>query len=230
LSAAGKRIPEAGGFRVGSLWQGIEQMLITDSNPRNPFGYVSEVMAINGRDRSRWVTAPATSARIVQVDQRRRHGEHRRTPPRASRISTRKPVCRARFCEDRETIATSISDDGKVITGASRLCRWDRRRRDLHARHGLEADERVPRQPGRARNVALARAGRTRLGQRQVLTGTAFPLAADFYQATGSNSTRCSSATTSDRGGKTLRVGFPRRWTRICATAMRWVLPGDGPL
>ena len=43
-----EEIPEAFGFRVGSIWQGNEQMLLTDPEPQNPFGYVSEIMAVNG--------------------------------------------------------------------------------------------------------------------------------------------------------------------------------------
>ena len=39
--------PDTFGFRVGSIWEGREQMLL-DAIRRVPIGYVSEVMAVNG--------------------------------------------------------------------------------------------------------------------------------------------------------------------------------------
>ena len=35
----------ADGFRVGSIWQGDEQMVLADHDPQNPIGFVGEVMA-----------------------------------------------------------------------------------------------------------------------------------------------------------------------------------------
>jgi len=115
-----EEIPEAGGFRVGSIWQGSAQKLLRDPAGANAFGgWVGEVTAVNSagtiavgmnsgpllKDAYKWTK----SGGVVSLG---------RYPGQVCYFDgwTFQDVC-----EDRETVAFSVSDDGKVITGSSRL-------------------------------------------------------------------------------------------------------------
>ena len=164
-----EEIPSAFGFRVGSLWQGNEQMLLTDDEPLNPIGYVGEVMAVNragtmaigsgagvaNKDAYRWTTQDG----VINIG---------RYPEQVCYVSydweTGEP---SEVCEDRETVAFSMSHDGKVITGSSQLAHARRRRcGDLHPRPRVDADVRVPGEPGCARDVQVEDPRREGVGQR----------------------------------------------------------------
>src|SRR5262249_17468137 len=111
---------------------------------------------------------------------------------------------------DRETLATSVSDDGKVITGSSRLL-------------FLGVDDAVIYTPGLGWVLLgdfLASQGVLEMsrwqilgakvsGDGKVLTGTAFPLAADYYQGFRLVLDQVFVCHDKHRGGKTMRVGFP---------------------
>ncbi len=176
-----EEIPEVSGFRVGSLWQGGEQMLLRDPTPGNPVGgWVGEITDINAagtvavgyesgpqlKDAYKWTpTDGVTSlgrydAQVCYIDW----------------------LTGAEVCEDRETTATSVSDDGQVITGESRLLRagvadgaiytpkmgWMLLGDFLESQGVLEA----------SRWWIL---GGKVSGSGRTLIGTALPLAADYY-------------------------------------------------
>jgi hypothetical protein len=229
-----EEIPEAFGFRVGSLWQGREQMLLTDSDAHNPYGYVGEVMAVNGagtiavgygagagnKDAYQWSTAEGVvnigryAGRVCYIDYDWETGE---------------PV---ETCEDRETVATSISNDGKVITGSSRL---------LH----LGVDDAVIHTRGLGwmlMNDFLAGQGVLEMsrwhilgakvsGNGKVLTGTALPLAADYYHGFRLELDQVFVCHDKRRGGRTLRVGFPDAMdAHLEHGDAIGLCPGDSPL
>ncbi len=80
-----EEIPEAHGFRVGSIWQGNEQMLLRDPGGSNPIGgWVGEVMGVNsaGNHRSRHPRRPAAQGRL-QVDPEPGRDEPRSLPGQA---------------------------------------------------------------------------------------------------------------------------------------------------
>ncbi len=109
-------------YRIGSIWQGKYQTILTEPKSvtdYNPAGYVGEVMAINsagnvavgieaGADlNDSFIWTPSAGTRNLGGDP--------------------VPVCfwswdvQDTVCAKRKTIAYSISDDAKVITGASRF-------------------------------------------------------------------------------------------------------------
>ena len=111
-----EEIPEIGGFRVGSLWQGTEQMLLRDPAGNNVIGgWIGEVMGIN---------TAGTIAVGMQAGQDIKDA-WKWTPYAGVTNLGRYPAQVCYFdwftgmevCEDRETVAYSVSDDGKVITG-----------------------------------------------------------------------------------------------------------------
>ena len=58
-------------------------------------------------------------------------------------------------------------------------------------------------------------------GNGKVLTGTAFPLAADYYHGYRLELDQVFICHDKRRGARHCRWAFPRRWTRICGTATR---------
>jgi uncharacterized membrane protein len=207
-----EEIPEAFGFRVGSLWMGREQMLLTDPEPTNAFGYVGEVMAINdsgtmavgigagagNKDSYKWTQDDG----VLNLG----HYPH--------------PLCYSyvdwltgeliEACEDRETLAYSMSHDGKVITGSAQLLNAGVQDAAIYTR-GLGwmllgdflASQGV---------LEVARwqlLGARVSGDGKTLTGTAFPLAADYWQGFRLELDQVSVCHDQRRGGKTLRVRFP---------------------
>jgi uncharacterized membrane protein len=207
-----EEIPEAGGFRVGSLWEGAEQMLLTDPDPRNPYGYVGEVMAVNGpgnmavgygagnlaKDAYRW------SSDDGMVDIGRYAGYVCYTN---YDWETGEP---SEVCEDRETLATSISDDGKVITGSSRLLNLGIDDAAIYTRGlGWMLMSDFLASQGVLEMSRWQVLGAKVSGNGKVLTGTAFPLAADYYQGYRLELDQVFVCHDKRRGGKTLQVSFP---------------------
>ena len=115
-----EEIPEAGGFRVGSIWVGDKQTLLRDPSGDNIFGgWIGEVMGVN--------SAGTIAVGINSGPQIK--DAYKWTPAKGVTSLGRYPgqVCYTNWdtgenvCEDRETVAYSVSDDGKVVTGSSRL-------------------------------------------------------------------------------------------------------------
>ena len=206
-----EEIPEAFGFRVGSLWQGREQMLLTDPEPQNPYGYVSEIMGINAagtmavgygagvgnKDAYLWTSKDG------MVDIGRYAGYVCYT---TYDWETGEPI---ETCEDRETIATSISNDGKVITGSSRLLSLGIDDAAIYTRGlGWMLMNEFLASQGVLEMSRWQVLGARVSGNGKVLTGTAFPLAADYYQGYRLELDQvfvCHGR----RDRQTLRVGFP---------------------
>jgi uncharacterized membrane protein len=206
-----EEIPEAFGNRAGSLWDGNEQMLLTDPDPGNPFGYAGEVMAING---------PGTAA--VGYGVGRDAKDAYKWTPEDGMVNIGRyagQVCYTYYdlegnaidvCEDRETIATSISDDGKVITGASRLLHLGIDDAAIHTRGlGWMLMREFLESQGVLEMSRWQVLGARVSGNGKVLTGTAFPLAADYYHGYRLELDQVFVCHDKRRGGKTLQVSFP---------------------
>jgi hypothetical protein len=229
-----EEIPEAFGNRVGSLWDGNEQMLLADPDSDNPWGYAGEVMAVNG---------PGTAAVGYGVGLNAKDS-YKWTPDDGMVNIGRYAghVCYTEYdwetgeprevCEDRETIATSVSDDGKVITGASRLLMlgiddaaiytrglgWMLMSEFLESQGVLEMSR---------WHVLGARVS----GNGKVLTGTAFPLAADYYHGYRLELDQVFICHDKRRGGKTLQVSFPEGMdAHLRHGDTIGFCPGDAPL
>jgi uncharacterized membrane protein len=207
-----EEIPEAFGFRVGSLWEGNEQMLLTDPNPGNPFGYVGEIMAINGpgsvavgygaglnaKDAYKWtkddgmVNIGRYLGYVCYTEYDWETGEPHEV------------------CEDRETLALSVSDDGKVITGASRLLNLGIDDAAIYTRGlGWMLMNDFLASQGVLEMSRWQVLGARVSGNGKVLTGTAFPLAGDFYQGYRLELDQVFVCHDKRHGGKTLQVSFP---------------------
>ncbi len=229
-----EEIPEALGNRVGSLWAGNEQMLLMDPDPGNPWGYAGEVMAINGpgsvavgygvglnaKDSYKWTPKNG----MVNIG---RYAGH---------------VCFTEFdwetgepreiCEDRETVATSVSDDGKVITGASRLLELGIDDAAIYTRSlGWMLMSEFLESQGVLEMSRWHVLGARVSGNGKVLTGTAFPLAADYYHGYRLALDQVFICHEKRRGGKTLQVGFPEAMdAHLRHGDAIGFCPGDAPL
>jgi len=204
-----EELPEAYGFRIGSLWQGNEQMLLRDPGGDNGIsGWVGEVMAINsagtiavginaGPDlKDAWKWTPAAGVTSLG-----------RYPGEACYFDwwTGQDIC-----ESLETNAFSVSDDGKVITGAIRLASagidegaiytpkmgWMPIGTFLESQGVLEASR------------WLILGGRVSASGK-VLTGTGLPLAADYWHGFRLELDQVYVCHGKGKSATTLRVGFP---------------------
>ena len=208
-----EEIPEAFGFRVGSIWQGREQMLLADPEPQNPFGYVSEVMAVNGAGtmavgygagveqqglvqvdaaRMAWSTSAATSATSATRTTTGKRASRSR-PARIARPSRPRSPMTARSSPVHRACCTLGIDDAAIYT---RGLGWMLMSEFLASQGVLEMSR---------WQVLGARVS----GDGKVLTGTAFPLAADYYQGYRLELDQVFVCHDKHRGGQTLRVGFP---------------------
>jgi len=241
VSADGKlvggweEIPEAFGNRVGSVWEGNEQMLLTDPDPGNPWGYAGEVMAVNG---------PGTAAVGYGVGLNAK--DSYKWTPNDGMVNIGRyagHVCFTEYdwetgeprevCEDRETIATSISDDGKVITGASRLLMLGIDDAAIYTRGmGWKLMTEFLASQGVLEMSRWHVLGARVSGNGKVLTGTAFPLAADYYHGYRLELDQVFVCHDKRRGsGNTLRVGFPDAMdAHLRHGDALGFCPGDGPL
>jgi hypothetical protein len=230
-----EEIPEAHGFRVGSIWQGNEQMLLRDPAGTNDIdGWVGEVMGVN---------SAGTIAVGIQAGQHLKDA-YKWTPNQGVTSLGRYPgqACYQTWdwetwlpiekCEDRETLAFSVSDDGKVITGASRLFAaniddatiytpkmgWMLLADFLQSQGVLEASRWL------IMGAEVAANGK-------VLVGTAAPLAADYVHAFRLELDQVYVCSGKGRNAKTLRVGFPDAMDQFLAKgATVGLCPGDAPL
>jgi len=135
-------------------------------------------------------------------------------------------------CDDPETVAFSVSDDGKVITGAVRLpaagideaaiytpkMGWMLLTKFLERQGVLEA----------SRWLLL---GANVSAQGKTLAGTAIPLAADYYHGFRLEIDQVYVCQGKGKTAKTLRVGFPDAMDQFLARgATVGLCPGDAPL
>jgi len=180
-----EEVPEGLGARVGAIWKDGEEMLLVDDDPGNPSGYVSEVMAIGaggdiavgygagagGLDAYKWTATEG----VVNIG---------RYPGQVCfwdiDWETGEPI---ETCVDRETLAFSVSNDGKVITGASRVL-WQGVSDAAIYTRGLGwmlfAD--FLKSQGVLEMSRWYVMGARVSGNGRVLVGTAIPLGADYYQ------------------------------------------------
>ncbi len=207
-----EEIPEAFGFRVGSLWVGSEQMLLADPAPTNAFGYVGEVMAINqngtialgmgagagNKDSYKWTRDEG----VVNLG---RYPEQ---------------VCYSYYdwltgelleaCEDRETFAYSLSHDGKVITGSAQLLHAGVQDAAIYTRGlGWMLLGDFLASQGVLEVTRWHLQGARVSGDGKTLIGTGFPLASDYWHGFRLELDQVFVCHDKHRGGKTLRVGFP---------------------
>ena len=136
-------------------------------------------------------------------------------------------------CEDRETIATSISNDGKVITGASRLLSQGIDDAAIYTRGlGWMLMSEFLASQGVLEMSRWQVLGARVSGDGKVLTGTAFPLAADYYHGYRLELDQVFVCHDKRRGGgHTLRVGFPDAMdAHLRHGDAIGLCPGDAPL
>lgn len=226
-----EEIPEAFGFRVGSIWTGNTQTLLRDPAGDNPIGgWVGEVSAVNSvgtiavgmyagpqlKDAYKWTPAKGVSSLG-------------RYPGQVCYVSwdTGENVC-----EDRETVAYSVSDDGKVVTGSSRLLSagiddaaiytpkmgWILLSDFLASQGVLEA----------SRWQFL---GATISADGSTLVGTGWPLAADYYQGYRIDLDQVYVCADKGKKAKTMKVHFPDEMDdRLAQGDTIGICPGQGPI
>jgi uncharacterized membrane protein len=225
--------PELGGFRVGSIWEGREQMLLMD--PQSPNGYVSEVMGVNGagtiavgygagveaKEAYKWTNEDG----VVNIG--RYLGYVCFTD---YDWETGEPT---EICENRETIATSVSNDGKVITGSSQITHLGIDDAAIYTRGlGWMLMSDFLASQGVLEMSRWQVLGARVSGDGKVLTGTAFPLAADYYQGYRLELDQVFVCHDRKHGrGQTLRVGFPDAMdAHLKHGDAIGLCPGDAPL
>ena len=226
-----EEIPEAGGFRVGSIWVGNAQTLLRDPSGDNLFGgWVGEVMGVN--------SAGTIAVGLHSGPQMK--DAYKWTPSTGVVTLGRYPgqVCYQDWfsgeevCEDRETVAYSVSDDGKVITGAGRVLNagiddaaiytprmgWMLLGDFLKSQGVLEASR------WQMLGAIVSADGKT-------LAGTAWPLAADYYHGFRIELDQVYVCDTKGKKPKTMKVGFPDEMDDALARGARVGLcAGDAPI
>ncbi len=225
-----EEIPEVGGNRVGSIWQGNKQTLLRDPVGNNAMGgWVGEVMGVN----SAGTIAVGLQSGPLLKD------AYKWTPTKGVTSLGRYPgqVCYFDWetlqdvCEDRETVAYSVSDDGTVITGSSRLLNlvddaaiytpkmgWMLLAEFLQRQGVLEASR------WQILGANVSADGKT-------LAGTALPLAADYYQGFRLDLDQVFVCHGKGKSANTLRVGFPDAMEQHLAQGDTvGFCPGQGPL
>jgi uncharacterized membrane protein len=224
-------------YRIGSIWQGKYQTILTE--PRsvsdyNPAGYVGEVMAVNsaGNVAVGIEAGPDLNDSFIWTA----------TGGTRNLGGDPIPVCfwswdvQDTVCARRKTIAYSISDDAKVITGASRYMDWW---------NGVSAADGAiftPKLGWMQLSKFLQSQGvleatnwvffSTRVsGDGKTLVGTGFPLASDYYQGYRIDLDQVYVCQGKGKAAKTLRVGFPDAMDQFLARgATIGLCPGDAPL
>ena len=226
-----EEIPETFGFRVGSIWQGNEQMILRDPAGDNPVGgWVGEVMGVN--------SAGTIAVGINSGPQLKDAYEWTSTAGVTSLGHMQRQVCYfdwwtwEEVCEDLETVAYSVSDDGKVITGASRLLNvgiddaaiytpkmgWMLLADFLQGQGVLEASRWL------INGAVVSADGKT-------LAGRGYPMAADYAHGFRLDLDQVYVCSGKGRNAKTLRVGFPDAMDQFLAKgATVGLCPGDAPL
>jgi hypothetical protein len=226
-----EEIPEAGGFRVGSIWVGNTQTLLRDPSGNNVFGgWVGEVMGVN----SAGTIVVGMNAGPQLKD------AYQWTPAKGVTSLGRYPgqVCYfdwfsgEQICEDRETVAYSVSDDGRVVTGSSRLLNagvddaaiytpkmgWVLLADFLQSQGVLEASR------WQFLGATISADGTT-------LVGTGWPLAADYYQGYRIDLDQVYVCVDKGKKAKTMKVHFPDEMDdQLAKGAALGLCPGQAPL
>jgi hypothetical protein len=224
-------------YRVGSIWQGNEQMILREPKSItewNPTGNVGEALAINsaGNVVVGYEAGPELNDSYVWTAS----GGTRNLGGDST------PVCFYSWdesqdvCKTRQTIAYAISDDAKVITGSSRYSDfwngvfvtdgaihtpglgWMQLSKFLQSQGVLEATNWV------FYGARVAGNGRT-------LVGVAQPLGDDYYHGYRVDLDQVFVCQGRGKAAKTLRVGFPDAMDQFLAKgATIGLCPGDAPL
>ena len=226
-----EEIPEAGGFRVGSIWTGNSQTLLRDPSGDNVFGgWVGEVTGVNS----------AGTIAVGMYGGPQLKDAYQWTPAKGVTNLGRYPgqVCYTNWdtgenvCEDRETVAYSVSDDGKVVTGSSRLLTvgiddaaiytpkmgWVLLSDFLQGQGVLEASR------WQFLGATISADGTT-------LVGTGWPLAADYYQGYRIDLDQVYVCHDKGKKAKTMKVHFPDEMDDHLASGDTLGLcPGQAPL
>ena len=136
------------------------------------------------------------------------------------------------ICEDRETLATSLSNDGKVITGTARLQNAGVEDAAIHTRGlGWMLLSDFLASQGVLEVARWQLLGAKVSGDGKTLIGTAFPLAADYWHGFRLELDQVFVCHDKRHGGKTLRVGFPDAMDAHLAHGdVLGLCPGDAPL
>jgi hypothetical protein len=214
------------GARVGAVWTGNEVMLLRDPGGINPFdGWVGEVMGMNsagtvavggqlGPDAAEAYKWTATEG-VVGLG---------RLPGRVCYLDDAlQEVC---VNVDRETVANSVSDDGRVIGGSSfgeaaiytPAMGWMLLSEFLDRNGVLEA----------SRWFML---GAFISGDGKALAGTALPLASDYYQGFRIDLDQVYVCVGKGKTAQTLRVGFPEAMdAQLAKGATVGICPGQAPI
>jgi len=226
-----EEVPEGFGLRIGSIWVGNTQTLLRDPHGNTVIdGVVGEVMGVN--------TAGTIAVGMNGGPQF--NEAYMWTPAKGVTSLGRYPgqVCYPdwstgqQVCEDRETVAYSVSDDGKVITGSSRLLNagiddaaiytpkmgWMLLADFLQSQGVLEASR-------------WQMLGATISGDGRTLAGTGWPLAADYYQGFRIDLDQVYVCHDKGKQAKTMRVGFPDEMDEHLAKGDTLGLcPGQAPI
>ncbi len=212
---------EISGYRAGSIWQGNAQTVLTD-----PSGLVGEVTGVN----SAGTIAVGMNSGPLLKD------AYKWTKSGGVTSLGRYPgqVCYfdgwalQDVCEDRETVAYSVSDDGKVVTGSSRLASADVDDAAIYtpAMGWMLMSEFLQRQ-------GVLEASRWQIlgafvsADGKTLAGTAWPMATDYYQGYRLELDQVYVC----HGKNTLRVGFPDSMDQHLAQGDTFgFCPGQGPI
>jgi len=205
-------VPGAESYRVGSIWQGDEQIVLADEEPLNPFGYVGEVTAVSGsgrvavgygagvnaKDSYKWTSSDG----VVNIG--KYPGEVCYT---TYDWETGEPI---EVCEERDTLAFSVSNDGNVVTGASRLLLQGIDEAAIYTRGlGWMLMSEFLAQQGVLEMSRWHVLGARISGNGKVLVGTSFPFGADYYQGYRLDLEHVFVCHRAGGHGETLSVAFP---------------------
>ena len=224
-------------YRIGSIWLGNKQMVLREPRSRSEFnrkGFVGEVMAVN-----RWGNV------AVGVDAGPDLNDtYIWTITKGTRNlgGDATPFCyfswqaQTEVCKKRRTIAYSISDDARVITGETTYSDfmegvgasdgaiftaglgWMQLSKFLESQGVLEATNWVF-------------LGAKVSGDGKTLYGTAFPLAANYYQGYRISLDQVFVCKGTGSAATTLRVGFPKEMDEALKRGAKIGLcPADAPL
>jgi hypothetical protein len=226
-----EEIPATFGFRVGSIWQGNAQTILRDPAGDNLIGgWIGEVMAVNS----------AGTIAVGMNSGPQLKDAYKWTPSDGVTSLGRYPgqICYFDWwtwqdvCEDRETVAYSVSDDGKVITGSSRLLTagvddaalytpkmgWMLLAEFLQRQGVLEASR------WQILGAYVSADGKT-------LAGTAWPLAADYYHGYRLGLDQVYVCHGKGSSANTQRVGFPDAMDQHLSHGDTvGICPGQGPI
>ena len=207
-----EEIPSAFGYRVGSLWQGNEQMLLTDDEPLNPYwlrrrghggqphGHDGHWLGRGRRQQGRLPMDDARTAWSTSAGTRARS---------ATSPTTGRPASRARSAKTARPPPTPCHMTARSITGSSRLLMQGVDDGVIYTRGlGWMLMSEFLESQGVLEMSRWKILGAKVSGNGTVLTGTAFPIAGDYYQGFRLELDRVFVCHGKD-GAQTLSVAFP---------------------